>query len=206
MSYSKETASLVLKTVDITGDGVAIDTQFNVNNQYGKITQDGQKITWYGVDFKTLMGDMYDKYEKFNINLTSYSIKPALDPDIILLEFDCCYYISGLPFSNQTYSTRTKNNTDTALLFTSVLSTDTKADGSLGLEILPNTITIMRPLRSCDITIQALDSMNTQLLQPFNHQTFVLDIVGCDGYERNNYYNNQDILNSQPISNRLILK
>ena len=72
--------------------------------------------------------------------------------------------------------------------------------------ILPNSITIYKPTQLCDITITAVSNDNTANVQLFNHQTFVLDIVGCDGYERNKIYNNQDILNVQPINNRLELK
>ena len=204
MSYSKENASLCLRTVDITGDGVAT-SQIGLDNTIGTISSSAQTIKWKNVNFRMVLGDMYDKYDKFNITINSYSIKESTD-DLAAYECDFVYYISGLPFSNQTYNLRTGNLSNKSVLMTTHFENIQNAGAPMQFNILKNTVTIHKPTQLCDITISAVLNNNALTNQLFNHQTFVLDIVGCDGYERNKIYNNQDILNVQPINNRLELK
>ena len=89
--------------VDTAGNG-------NVNNQYGSVNQYRSDITWYNVSFKTILGDMYDKYDSFNIKLSSimYSTiaAPSVAPGALLLKVN----LVGLPFSNCTYHSYTNSN------------------------------------------------------------------------------------------------
>jgi hypothetical protein len=48
------------------------------------------------------------------------------------------------------------------------------------------------------------NGINNYMDQVMNHQTFVLDIVGCDGYQRNPITNYQEIPVNN-INNRLQL-
>ena len=60
-----------------------------------------------------------------------------------------------------------------------------------------NTLTFHRPTSNFDITIELKNGLDQYLSQIVNHQTFVLDIVGCDGYQRNPITNYQEI----PVNN-----
>ena len=202
MSNTKETASLCLRTVDISGDNVDITTANLANGSLitsvGSITENGQSITWNNIDFRNLLGDMYDKYDKFNINLNGYVCRKVA---VSLNDYDTTFFVSGLPFSNQTYNIKTGNNgPQCALICQNLFITTTNGSAITGNS---NTITIYKPKNLCNITINIFNGLNNRMAQVVNHQTFIFDITGCDGYERNKVFNNQDILNSQPLNNRL---
>ena len=140
---------------------------------------------------------MYEKYDKFNLNLACYSSRKVATA---LADSDMTFYISGLPWSNQGYSLKSASITPKAVLFTQLLTNLT----SVGTDniINSNTLTFYRPTGNFDITIEMKNGINSYLAQIVNHQTFVLDIVGCDGYQRNPITNYQEIPN---IDNRLQL-
>jgi hypothetical protein len=96
-------ASLVLRSSDLTP---------GASNQYG--SSDTYQIiqTWNNINLRTLLGDMYDKYDLFNICLNTITTSvpigvygnTAEDRNVILK-------LSGLPFINQTYSVKQGCNT-----------------------------------------------------------------------------------------------
>ena len=45
-----------------------------VSNQFGTINGNRNDMTWSNVNFRTILGDMYDKYDKFNIKLVESHI------------------------------------------------------------------------------------------------------------------------------------
>jgi hypothetical protein len=91
------TASLVLKTGSLPASS---------------INDDKSSMTWHNVNLRTLLGDMYDDYDVFNLCLTS--ISSTLPPDPITPSVDenlqLCVEMSGLPFINQTYNPVTGHN------------------------------------------------------------------------------------------------
>ncbi len=94
-----ESANLVLRTVD----GVINDSRQT-------------SITW-AIDLRTLLGDMYDRYDKFNLILDGVSILSTVNTfgatqNDLMLNIN----ISGLPFINQTYDVRRNINTYRAIL------------------------------------------------------------------------------------------
>ena len=205
MSNSKETCSLVLRTSDISNVNLT-DASINtdkIDNEIGSIYNDGSTITWRNINSDLLFSDMKDKYNKFNLNLSCYSSrKVAVD----LVDSDITFFISGLNWSNQSYSLKSKSITREAVLFTSLLNNNTiYGDADI---INSNTLTFYRPTSNFDITIDMKNGIGNRLNQIMNHQTFVLDIVGTDGYQINNeraVLNNVEI----PINNinsRLIIK
>ena len=64
-------ASLVLKTSDLTSKS---DYVYGVPyvNQSGSMNAKGSSITWNNINLRTLLGDMYDRYDIFNICLKVY--------------------------------------------------------------------------------------------------------------------------------------
>ena len=199
-SNSKETASLVLKTSDITTDDITTaNLDAVINNSVGSIDMSGQLIRWKNINPQMLLGDMYEKYDKFNLNLACYSSRKVATN---LVDSDITYYISGLPWSNQGYSLKSQSITPKAVLFTSMLN-NTTSNGDADI-INNNTVTFYKPTSNFDITIEMKNGINNYMEQIMNHQTFVLDIVGCDGYQRNSITNYQEIPVNN-INNRLQL-
>jgi hypothetical protein len=140
---------------------------------------------WTNINMRTLLGDMYDKYDIFNLCLntiaTSVSTttfnKTTKDLQIIIR-------VSGLPFINNTYSIQTNNNCNTpyctigTFLFVSGNSTYQYFYGS-------NIATFGKNQDISNITIDYIRV--SDLLQPeissgykFPDTTFIFDIFGIE--------------------------
>ena len=88
-----------------------INALADVNNEYGSMNLLRNDFTWYNISFKTILGDMYDKYDRFNIKLSSVMYSAIADPAVgapnaLLLKVN----LVGLPFSNCTYNSYTNSN------------------------------------------------------------------------------------------------
>ncbi len=94
-----------------------ISTVSDVTNQYGSINFYKNDVIWYNVSLKTILGDMYDKYDKFNIKLitlfTAISTTPVSSNSA---DLNLQINITGLPFSNCTYNTKFNSNTNACVL------------------------------------------------------------------------------------------
>ena len=102
-----ECAILVLRTCDLTKTGniSGIRADYNIS-----------PFTWKNINLRTLLGTMYDKYDLFNICLSavcsgsiltaanSYRLSSDINDNTVILN------MSGLPFINNTYDTRTQHN------------------------------------------------------------------------------------------------
>jgi hypothetical protein len=106
-----ECACFHLNTTDI-------DTQNtgNVNNSYGSVNQFRNDITWYNINFKTILGDIYNKYDKFNIRLCSIMYSSVLAPSANAVDLSLKINVGGLPFSNCTYHTISNSNTSRCIM------------------------------------------------------------------------------------------
>ena len=94
-----ENTTLVLKTVDSSS---------SLSNSVN---------TWNNINLRNLLGNMYDKYEKFNLCLVNISTGASNNTlGTSTDDLNVSVNISGLPFINQTYNTSTGNNTNTATI------------------------------------------------------------------------------------------
>lgn len=93
------------------------------NNSIGKIDRAKTDVTWYNINFETLLGDLYNKYEYFKINMVSFesvrysahtienasSVNPfnnTANPSYRNLSI----YLHGLDFYNSNYSVNSGNH------------------------------------------------------------------------------------------------
>ena len=60
MTTNRRGATLVLKTSDLT---------YNQTTSIGSASQYRTDMTWFNVNMRVLMGDLYDKYDTFNLCL-----------------------------------------------------------------------------------------------------------------------------------------
>ena len=113
----QETASLVLNTFDIDPT-VTAGQYFNttVDNQYGTIANNRCNLTWKNINMRRVLGEMYDKYDTFNMYLyqinqsASFSLTaPSTNPYLLV-----DVRIKGLQFLNNTYNVVSRNNINTA--------------------------------------------------------------------------------------------
>ena len=93
-------ATLILKTSDLTPGQT---TTMGVCDAYR------QNMTWYNINLRTVLGDLYDIYDYFNLSL--YFISTDTTGTVVSSADKCVYMkIGGLPFSNQTYNVTNKAN------------------------------------------------------------------------------------------------
>ena len=106
-----QSVNLVLKTTQISTDNQTI-TYFGstVENQYGKVSNNRTSVTWKNINLKTLLGDMFEKYDRFNINLnyiaggaTAGNAETNADNRLFQVK------LSGLPFTSS-YNQPTQTN------------------------------------------------------------------------------------------------
>ena len=112
MAENKIVGSLVLRTIDIE------PTRFNptnnadtVENNFGICDARGSFVTWKNVNIRQCLGELYHKYRRFNLKMTSVQMRYN--------QFTACenaqviVFLSGLPFSS--YNTRLDSNNKAAL-------------------------------------------------------------------------------------------
>ena len=101
----KRSVRLVLKTCDLD-----LDIRNGVEDEFGT------DFTWYNINLRFLLGDMYNQYDFFNMSLISVSLSrcnalnPATATDDDYENKNIQIKIAGLPFMNQTYEQTTRNN------------------------------------------------------------------------------------------------
>ena len=105
-------ACLVLKTSDLN---------LNTSNQIGSCDPARQNMTWNNINLRSVLGDLYDDFDYFNLSLyfistdTTSTITTPADKNVVMK-------IGGLPFSNQTYNVRNRSNGTLATLCTFAFS------------------------------------------------------------------------------------
>lgn len=98
-------ASLVLKTSDFA---------VNTLNSFGFCDSVKARITWNNINLRSLLGDMYDAYDSFNLCLNTIATTKAGVIDAS--NQDLYVRISGLPWSNQCYNVKNGSNGSSTIL------------------------------------------------------------------------------------------
>ena len=112
MAENKLVGSLILRTIDIdptrNRPTAAINQAYD--NDYGITNANGCYVIWKNVNIRTCLGELYNKYDKYNLKMTSFQVRvnsgTTPDEQFVL-------YMSGLPFSN--YNTSLGPNNGAAL-------------------------------------------------------------------------------------------
>ena len=116
-----ENICFVLKTSDIN----SVDTQatyYNatVSNEKGKIFDNRTGYTWYNVNMKNLLGDWYNKYDKFNICLVSLTQSYQANQYTANVLNSSANYVVSVKMSGlqwlSSYDQASKNNTDVQIV------------------------------------------------------------------------------------------
>ena len=98
-------ASLVLKTSEFA---------INTSNSFGFCDSVKARITWNNINLRSLLGDMYDAYDTFNLCLNTIATEKA---GVIDAPNQNLYVrISGLPWVNQCYNVKSACNGSSTIL------------------------------------------------------------------------------------------
>lgn len=102
------------------------DLDMVIDNDVGRIELCNTQTTWKNIDFKTLMGSLWDKYELYSLQLVSFQTIPAtiggsgsfFPSPFNLLNFrersTIDVYMSGLSWQNCSYSAKSNSNNSLA--------------------------------------------------------------------------------------------
>ena len=154
----QESTTLILNTFDISTSTTASDFyNTTVDNQYGTIANNRCTLTWKNINMRRVLGEMYDKFETFNmylyqINQSSafWSAPPVSNSGFLLVNVN----IKGLQFLNNTYSVISKNNTGTAFLTSYFLNNAPSTGvGTVTPMFNPSILTFGKSTECVDITI-----------------------------------------------------
>ena len=104
----RENTNLYLNTQFVDVDY----TKANVDNVKGGWINNRQRF-WFNIDFKTLLGDLYDKYDTFNLSLIFSHIVAPLNNNV---QGPYYFNVTGLDFVDNGYNQITKGNTNYAVL------------------------------------------------------------------------------------------
>jgi len=174
-------ASLLLNTGDLP---------YNSLNAFGSTNDSRNIVTWTNINLRTILGDMYDTCDTFNLDLVQIFLQQSLFPlGQNAQDRAFIIQISGLPFINQTYSVRNSCNTNTAnLCFYSSIGVN--ANPLINLYNGSNTLTFGKNQDICDITMSFVrfngTPINTgtttisgfQLVVPIPSMSFLFNITG----------------------------
>lgn len=112
-----QSVNLVLKSTQISLDNTP-GNYYNqtVTSQFGSISNNRTSFVWTNINMKTLLGDMFEKYDRFNIclNFVAGAATGATaenNPDQRILSVK----LNGLPFTSS-YNQPTIANTGTVVL------------------------------------------------------------------------------------------
>ena len=127
--FNAETAKLVLRTADLTP---------NTTNAIGTADTFLLDFTWNNINLRTLLGSMYEKYDRFCLVPTQIqSVTAGGSIGSTADDRNCLVYISGLPFSQNTYNVSTLTNTNYAFLnFVRFLTSNAVTASSNGNNLL----------------------------------------------------------------------
>ena len=81
----------------------ATDYIGGLSTQYGSINSDRNDFTFYNIDFKTILGTMYEKYDRFNLKLSCVIVSSSAGFGTADEDRAVKVNIAGLPFSNSGY-------------------------------------------------------------------------------------------------------
>ena len=164
-------ASLVLKSNVLTRNSTTAVGECNAGNT---------SFTWYGINLRTLLGDMYDDYDLFNLCLNSMCLTFTAgacfngNEDRSLM-----VNISGLPFINQTYNQATGHNNNAVPIASMVLV----SQNNNYLPFYSNNIAMFGKNQDmCDISISFTRVLDNAIPVPtatvFPQCVFLFDIIG----------------------------
>jgi len=139
-------ATLVLRTSDLTVPNSVNTVVVGVD---GEISFTRTQMTWNDVNLRLLLGDMYDSYDLFNLNIIQICSTMSISFGITPHDRSITLLIDGLPFINQTYNFKNRCNTNVATLccFSPVAGQPFTAN------FTNNSLTFGKNQDTCDIRI-----------------------------------------------------
>ena len=195
-----ESINFVLKSTDINSDNTAA-TYYGLTytNNIGSVAQNRNSITWNNVNLRMLLGEMYDRYDKFNISLnfiagsrTGSVVEDAPDNRNVSVR------MRGLNFTSS-YSQASGNNNNSIVLSTIQIPL-TNNTAWVNNYFTQQYFTFQKQ-ETATITIDLISVLTdtfptpTQSTKLIGHLLYSFNIFGCEEYKntKNDLNTNLDI-------------
>ena len=183
MSY-QDIACLVLKTNVLPMN--------RTTNDYGTSNSINTIFTWTNINLRTLLGDMFDKYDRFllllqNISNASPSATPgaAVDDRAILIN------MSGLSFINSNYVQKFQSNTGSVIICPYIMS-GTNAQSQIYNNFAVATFIKQNDIVNISINYTRIeDDVALSTTNAYGHVCFIFNIVGIEEYRVKDVMNNR---------------
>jgi hypothetical protein len=176
--YNEECATLVLRSGDL----------INGSNSVGTSDARFTNMTWSNINLRTLLGNMYDKYDRFA--LVPISFQTIQGGNFGAGNDDRCISINiaGLPFTNNNYNASTKTNQNSAIIYVTRFIANNSSNSILHGTVL--NFTKNQDIADINIFYQRIipDGNNSFAISnsatPFPHIIFTFNIYGVQKTER----------------------
>lgn len=136
-------------------------------------------FTWNNINLRNLLGDMYDKYDLFNIALVqAASGVGASNIGASLDDLNVQLVMSGLPWVNQTYNSTTMTNKSSAIIGIFTFARSATANQ---LYYANNALTFSKNQLSANISISYLNMATGNAPSPvaaYPGVNFLFSIIG----------------------------
>jgi hypothetical protein len=170
-------ARLVLRSSDLYILG---PNGFEINT-LGAMNQERTNFTWNNINLQTVLGDLYDDYDLFNLNLVQVMSNSTFGGNYgtNTMDRNVIFRISGLPFINETYNFVNRCNTNQAVLCGFVFP-NTGSIGLLHTYDSQNNLTFSKNQNLCNINIfhSRMDGNPTSTVVIAPDMLFIFNIYG----------------------------
>ena len=171
-------AQFVLRTCDTSDPSVCVSNRVYVNA--GNPSVDNRiNFTWFNVDMKRILGDLWDQYEYFDLALGFLVTSTATDT---LTNADKCnnIYIKGLQWSNCNYNVLTRTNRDEVLIHHTTWKTLNTTVGRVVQPHINNRYSFKKGREQVDINIYIPPNGG---LNEYPNMTFIFKIYPLKRFE-----------------------
>jgi len=187
MSY-QDIACLILKTNVLPMDGST--------NTYGTSNSTNTSFTWTNINLRTLLGDMFDKYDRFMLLLQNISHAKAGDfvkvgdqsqdanNRAILIN------MSGLSFINSTYIQKLQSNSG-ALIVCPFIFVSSNVQSQLYNNFAVSAFIKQNDIVNIGINYTIINDDSAASAVTYPHAVFIFNIVGLEEYRVKDVMNNR---------------
>jgi len=143
--------------------------------------------TWSNIDLRMLLGDMYNKYDRFNLCLNTIAQTLETITFTSANDAQCLIRINGLPWNNNSYNITTTGNNNTG---NTIIGSFQFTNNALNTQYFygSNMATFSKNQDICNITIDYIkvyDLATPSSTGNFPNMTFIFDIFGVDDFKTN---------------------
>jgi hypothetical protein len=193
-----ECVNFVLKSSSIEDDNTpAVYYDEILVNNIGTVKENRSSLTWNNINLRTILGEMYDRYERFNISL-NFIGGSATGSTAETSPENRCFYVQmrGLNFTSS-YDQATRNNNNAVVL--TVLNIPSEALTAWNnTNFTPQYFTFQKQ-DLVNINIDLLNIVDNNYYYPATENTMIghliygFSITGIEDYRNNKKSENQNV-------------